>query len=168
MSWKISDLFKRGQPCNDFDIELTDEKWSAEWQDIFAAQVDQVKINLVKLEVVVLVRQLRVGIIQDAIYDLLTRSDPFAELHIKPVKSKKTGAEYCFVRGRLIDHETKFGYTINEDIYHKLTFKFDHVNLKSPSGKMDQRHPPAFIYKDGGLVRADGSDPTVFQPPFED
>ncbi len=142
MSWSIKHLFKSGQPCNDFDVMLTDENWNSEWQDIFAAQIVEVKVDLVNLEVGVYVRQLRAGIIQDIIFDLLTRETPFAELHIKPVKSKKNGAEYCFVGGKLVKHEMRMSYLHNDDLGHKLYFKFDHVNFKSPSGKMDQRYTP--------------------------
>ena len=142
MAWTLKHLFKSGQPCNDFDVMLTDEEWNSEWQDIFASQVVELKINLVKLEVAVAVRQLKAGIIQDIIFNLLTREKPFGELHLKPVKSKKTGAEYCFVGGRLVDHEVRLGYVNNEVITHKLYFRFDHVNFKSPTGRMDQTYKP--------------------------
>ena len=150
MAWKTRHLFKKGQPRNDFDVALTDENWNSEWQDIFDSQVVLIEMNLVKAEVSIWIRQLKAGMIQDMIFDLLTREDPIDEFHVKPVKSKKNGAEYCFVEGRLVDHHTQLHYLKTDDIIHKLVLRFQHVNFKSPNGKMDQRYTPsdAFLHPD--------------------
>ena len=140
MSWKASDVFKRGQPRNDFDVHLSDEYWTSEWEDIFASQVVKVEMNLIKNEVTVYVRQLRAGVIQDIIFNLLTRDKALGKFHIKPVKSKKKGAEYSFVNGRLVDHHCEYDYMSKDIITHKLVMRFEHVNLKSPTGQMDLTH----------------------------
>lgn len=136
----MSKLFKPGQARNDFDVSLTDKNWSSDWEETFAAQVVKLEINLVRNEVVVWVRQLRAGVIQDMIFNLLTRETPFDKLHLKPVKSKKGGAEYAFVNGRMVDHQAEFSYLSQEVIQHKLTLQFENVKLKSPTGQMDLVH----------------------------
>ena len=140
MSWKAGDLFKQGQPRNDFDVQLTDEHWCAEWQDLFAAQVVRLEMNLVECEVTVFVRQLRAGVIQDIIFNMLTRDEPLGVLHLKPVSSKKKGAEYSFVNGILVEHKAVFDYLSKDVIVHKLVLRFGHVNLKSPTGEMNLTH----------------------------
>ncbi len=144
MAWKMSHLLRRGQPRNDFDITVSDSKWGSEWEDVFAAQTVRLEMNLVQNEVTVIVRQLRAGVIQDIIFNLLTRETPFDKFHIKPVQSKKHGAEYAFCKGRLVDHSCILDYLSTDPITHRLVLQFEHVNLKSPTGEMKLTHYSAF------------------------
>lgn len=136
----IRNMFRVGQACNDFEIKVSDKEWSADWESIFASQITKVKFNLVKNEVELHVRQLKAGVIQDILFDLLTREGTVDKLHLKPVQSKKGGAEYAFIDGMLFDHEVTFDYLSNTVITHKLMMRFDTVKLKSPTGQMDLVH----------------------------
>lgn len=136
----ITNFFRVGQSCNDFEIKVSDKDWSADWESTFASQITKVKFNLVKNEVELHVRQLRAGIVQDIIFDLLTREGLIDKLNLKPVKSKKGGAEYSFIDGSLSDHEVEFNYLSSTVIEHKLVLKFSTVKLKSPTGQMDLAH----------------------------
>lgn len=140
MALKVSKLFKQGQSRCDFEVQVSDKNWSSDWEVTLASQVVRVKINLVKNEVTLWVRQLRAGVIQDIIFDLLTREDKMDKLNLKPVKSKKGGAEYAFIDGKMVNHETEFDYLSDKSILHEITLTFDVVKLKSPTGQMDLAH----------------------------
>ena len=125
--------FRIAQPRNDFSVTIADKDWKDEWMRLFAAQTTNMHINLVKCELVLGVRQLRSGIIQNVIFHLLTKDGKTVDnIRIRPAKSKEHGAEYVFVNGKLTDHESELSYDSKTVILHELTFEFEYVNLYSP------------------------------------
>lgn len=137
--------FKMSQARNDFSLTVSDRDWKEEWITIFSAQTSKVRVNLIKCELVMGVRQLRSGIIQDALFHLLTKDGKTIDsIRIKPSKSKDKGAEYVFVDGTMTNHEYDLDYDSKESILHEVTFKFKRVNLYS-SGASE----PIVYYPDG-------------------
>ena len=124
--------FKMSQARNDFSLTVSDRDWKEEWMTIFAAQTSKVRVNLIKCELVMGVRQLRSGVVQDALFHLLTKDGKNIDsIRIKPSKSKAHGAEYVFVNGIMTNHEYDLDYDSKEPILHEVTFEFERVNLYS-------------------------------------
>lgn len=132
--------FKQEQPRNDFDVIVTDRNWSREWEEVFSAQVTRLDVDLLKVEVTFFVRQLRAGVIQDCLFNLLTREETFDKVYLKPARSKKGGAEYSFINGRIVGHACKYDYFSKEPIMHHIKMRFERVSMKSPTGDMKMVH----------------------------
>ncbi len=133
--------FKIGQTMNDFSISYFDRDWKSDWKDLFAAQTAGLKINLMSGELIVYVRQLKSGKIQDVVFHMITSNGrTLDQIRVRPAKSKKKGAEYVFNDGKLIDHCMELDYRSKEVIHHRLTFKFDRINLYSPTNEQPISH----------------------------
>ncbi len=134
-------MFKISQTMNDFSIRYFDRDWKRGWEDIFASQTAGLKINLLKGEIIVYVRQLKSGNIQDVVFHMITNHGrKLDQIRVRPAKSKKNGAEYVFNDGELIDHGMELDYRSKDVIHHRLTFKFDRVNLYSPTNEQAISH----------------------------
>lgn len=126
--------FKIGQTRNDFSIKFSDRNWKTEWEEVMSSQTTGLKINLLDGIVEVSVRQLKSGMVQDVIFHMLTQNGKVTDLiRIRPAKSKKTGAEYAFADGELINHRMDLDYGSKDVIIHQLTFLFNTVTLHSPT-----------------------------------
>ncbi len=122
--------FRRTQAANNFIAEFRDGDWKKEWLDIFSNQVTSVKVNLVKRTVVIEVRQLLQGHIQDLIFHILDSEFKHVdELRVYPIRPRTY--EYVFTDGELVNHEIKFDYGDNTVAVHRLVFEFDSINLHS-------------------------------------
>lgn len=139
-------MFKISQTMNDFSIRFFDRDWKRGWEEMFSAQTAGLKINLLQGEVVVYVRQLKSGSIQDVVFHLITNHGrKLDQIRVRPAKSKNNGAEYVFNDGELIDHGMELDYRKKDVIHHRLTFKFARVNMYSP-----QSEQPIAHYVDAG------------------
>jgi len=132
------DNFKSAQCQSDFSIEVSDREWEKKWKSVISKQTTSVKINFVKRQVTLLVRQLKSGIVQDVIFHILSkkeRNQMIDGMTIRPAKGAKSSYEYLFKDGRLIDHNCQFKYEAKGDLIHTLVFEFTEVTLKSPSSE---------------------------------
>ncbi len=130
-----------GQTQNDFSVEVADRDWRGEWQKLFAKQTTAMTLNLLDGIVVLKVRQLKIGKIQDIVFHMITcNGRKLDQIRIRPAKSKEKGAEYVFNDGELIDHSMSLDYHSKNVIIHELTFVFDRVNLYSPTNEQPISH----------------------------
>lgn len=132
------DNFKSAQCQSDFSVEVSDREWEKKWKSVISKQTTSVKINFVKRQVTLIVRQLKVGIVQDVIFHILSKKERnrmIDGMTIRPAKGAKSSYEYLFKDGQLIDHSCQFTYETKGDLIHKLVFEFAEVTLKSPSSE---------------------------------
>ncbi len=136
----IMDNFN-GQPKNDFSIAVSDSDWKQTWIDVISTQTVEVHMNLVKNQLVLHVRQLKSGIVQDVLFHVLTKhGNKIDSIRVLPAKSKEKRSEYVFSDGVLKDHEVDLSIFGSDVITHKLTFQFNRVNLHSPRMQMPITH----------------------------
>ena len=132
------DNFRSAQCQSDFSVEVSDREWESKWTSVISKQTTSVKINFVERKVTLLVRQLKIGIVQDVIFHTLSkekRNRMIDQMTVRPAKGAKSSYEYLFKDGRLVDHNCEFKYVAKGDLIHTLVFEFAEVTLKSPSSE---------------------------------
>ncbi len=134
-------MFKIGQTRNDFSAEFFDRQWKRDWVDVMNSQTAGMKIDLLHGEVVLYVRQLKSGAVQDVLFHMITNGGrTIDQLRVRPAKAKKSGAEYVFTDGEMIDHMLELDYRSKDVMVHRITLAFDHVTLHSPTGEGTIEH----------------------------
>ena len=124
---------KQPQTTNDFVVTVSDKDWKHEWMEMMSCQITRTEINLVTRQMVLYVRQLTTGHIQDLIFHLLDKDSAsnrtIDEVRVRP--AKRQAYEYVFTNGKLIDHGVAFDYYDADVVQHKMVLSFDRVRLHS-------------------------------------
>jgi len=124
---------KPAQLTNDFVVTVHDKDWTKEWMELLSNQTTRAEINLVHKSVVLDIRQLRKGHIQDLLFHVLnadsTEARKIDEIRIRP--AKRQSYEYIFSSGRLTDHAVAFDYDMVNPVTHRVKFMFNQVRLHS-------------------------------------
>lgn len=133
----LFDSLKVAQDRTDFSITIVDKDWNEKWASLVSAQTVKVECNFVKRQVSVHLRQLKVGVIQDVIFHVLSsdkRQGLIDVVRIRPAKKSGSNSyEYIFKDGKVIDHEVVFSYREKGDLIHRLDIEFEEVELVSPA-----------------------------------
>lgn len=127
-------LFKSlrsAQTTNDFSVHVSDRDWKTQWVELVSAHTERVDVNLIQKTATLHIRQLKEGVIQEAIFHTLSK-DPEAqkidEVRVRPARGEVY--EYIFTNGRLVNHHCAFDYKKKEPVVHTLALQFEQVELK--------------------------------------
>jgi hypothetical protein len=131
------DNFSVAQNQTDFSITITDKDWKEEWTSLVSTHTTRVECDFVNRKVIIFLRQLKKGIVQDVIFHVLSsdkRKGRIDCVRIRPAKKKgKDAYEYIFKDGRVVGHQVVFSYAEKKDLVHRLDLEFDELELISPA-----------------------------------
>lgn len=124
-------MFDSSQKKDDFQVNVLNLTFSADWNNVLSARIGRVDIDLVNRSLVLKVHQLKAGVVQDVLFTILNDGGRIDQISVRPAKSDKTKYEYIFFDGKVTGHKLEFNYGKHEDAYHVLTVGFRTVVLRS-------------------------------------